>query len=968
MEYFKNTFNNITKYNKYDYLFKNEIEKYYLVINKILYIIPYIQIYICNKKYSNNDITNILELVLFRNMLQGSSQIYTGFNFEYIINDKLSKNYTKKLIIANFSTIIYNYDLHCKLNNSKQLSDTLLFLNTDYNDNVVKTRIQEYKSFNNLANIYSSHAKKDYVQFLKNIIKSDKEDKANNIIPDKKYDYISCHIGHIYGINESASIRTNLDLPQYISIIGISLKYLEQNGILVIFTTIVNPNIPSYKKLMGLLNYAFNKCEIISNDINQNIFIGVPEFYIKCTGYKTNISENLINKLIQMGIDTIDYIYNVCDIIDYFNNYIQNNLHQGLFYKADNIANQSSRQIKSTHKTHTTHKTLINKMSFNISKFLSKTSTKTNISIDKSKNSKNSKNSKKNKKLIKIKNKNLVSRKTNFMLEQIYYIEDIMIPELDTIMQNTEIQFKVMLLCSKIESIFIEFFEMVNNYIENSIKIDDKGNPYVSELVIQHKTYTNLSKLLTFLEYNKLPYNKHALAIFQDKQDELINSFYNLYNPVNSYLIHYNDPISKKIIKNALNNFKLCKPYNLEEIDNNFKRIDIAYKVQVNILDSINLTVDTLPKSVKYASEDLTRGLSKFISNRYSAKLPHHIISNTFIKLWECMTIFNLVSKFKKDNTFRVFHICEAPGQMILSCKYFVDQKRKNITDYQWIANSLNPFNYENKIKYGKPLGDDYGLIRENPQKWLWGADNTGDITRVKNIKWFKEYINRKFIAKDANPKLDLIVGDGGLGTGNDTLLLQKLDLAQVIMVLACSSIDGACVIKHFTPYITNHPETLDATSFFVSFLYMYYVSFDEVSLFKPYSSNPDSGEFYVIGKGFKGIEDSVLERLYKILDNFKVNDALISKDMLPETFLMQVSGFIETMANYNIQGMEKTNLLLTCYKYNKDTKSDKSGKSDISIAKINKLLHCNKFLDENNIENILVPRYNKWIKIYEFV
>jgi hypothetical protein len=30
--------------------------------------------------------------------------------------------------------------------------------------------------------------------------------------------------------------------------------------------------------------------------------------------------------------------------------------------------------------------------------------------------------------------------------------------------------------------------------------------------------------------------------------------------------------------------------------------------------------------------------------------------------------------------------------------------------------------------------------------------------------------------------------------------------------------------------------------------------------------------------------------------------------------------------------------------------------KTDISTAKINKLLHCNKFLDKDNIENILVP------------
>jgi hypothetical protein len=90
-------------------------------------------------------------------------------------------------------------------------------------------------------------------------------------------------------------------------------------------------------------------------------------------------------------------------------------------------------------------------------------------------------------------------------------------------------------------------------------------------------------------------------------------------------------------------------------------------------------------------------------------------------------------------------------------------------------------------------------------------------------------------------------------------------------------------------------------------------------------------------------------------------------------------------MTNYNIQGMEKTNLLLTCYKYNNDQESnilnksnklDKTRKQDNSATllkleqtyKINKLLHYDKFLDEDNIETILVPKYKEWIKIYEFI
>ena len=400
-----------------------------------------------------------------------------------------------------------------------------------------------------------------------------------------------------------------------------------------------------------------------------------------------------------------------------------------------------------------------------------------------------------------------------------------------------------------------------------------------------------------------------------------------------------------------------------------------------------NLKLKDIPISVKYATEDMTRGLSKFISIRYSNKLPIANISNAFTKLWEILLLFNIASpenylnteedkgkdkgkgKGVLDNVLRVFHICEAPGQMILAFKYFVKNKCKHITDMQWVANSLNPYSISiniNTIKYGKPLGDSYDLIKNNPTKWLWGSDNTGDITNVNNIKWFKNYINTKFLTPNNN-KLHLIIGDGGLGTGNNTLSLQKLDLAQVIMVLACSSIGGSCIIKHFTPYMTNHPETINATSFFISFLYLYYVTFEEVIFFKPYSSNMDSGEFYVIGKGFKGITKPQLENLYEILDNFKVNNSLIDKKLMPDNFILQITSFINIMTNYNIKGIEKTNLLLNCYKLNNITNITKSSNKKNNYNK-KKILQCDVFLNNDNIENILVPRYNQWLKITQFI
>jgi hypothetical protein len=132
-------------------------------------------------------------------------------------------------------------------------------------------------------------------------------------------------------------------------------------------------------------------------------------------------------------------------------------------------------------------------------------------------------------------------------------------------------------------------------------------------------------------------------------------------------------------------------------------------------------------------------------------------------------------------------------------------------------------------------------------------------------------------------------------------------------------------------------------------------LAFAEVSLFKPYTSNPDSGEFYVIGQGFLGVDNEELERLYKILERMEVNDSIITRDKIPETFIYQISGFLDRITNLNVMSIEKQNLLLTCYK-------------DGQNPKLKKYLKCDNFLDKDKLVMIQKPRFEEWIKRYEFI
>jgi hypothetical protein len=497
------------------------------------------------------------------------------------------------------------------------------------------------------------------------------------------------------------------------------------------------------------------------------------------------------------------------------------------------------------------------------------------------------------------------------------------------------------------------------------------NNLFNNNKIIKNKITKNnkIKKIHTKLNY----YNKNY-ELF----NKIVNNFYNFDNTINTHLITYNDNETQLLIKKGLTNFKLCKSYSYDILNEYFDKISLSYKVKEKLLNSLNIS--RAPIEIINIVNDFTRGVSTYININYKDKPIK--ISNAFCKLWEILEVFdtiipkNINNSYKKQK-FKVFHIAEAPGNMIECAKYFV-KKRSNIklNNYEWKANSLNPNNLKNQEIYGKGniFDDEYKLMKKNPDNWLWGEDDTGDITNTMNIKWFKNYINTKWLIHK-NDKLNLICGDGGLKTDYDPILLQKLDLAQVIMVLACSSIGGSCIIKHFTPYIKRHSNTYEASGFFIGFLYLYFITFEHVNLFKPYTSNPDSGEFYVIGTGFKGIEETQLTNLYEILDNFKLNDGIIKKEDIPESFVIQINGFLEKISNLNTINIEKQNLLLNCYKENQDktknyykkTKKNKIIKNNVSNIYINEKLYCNKLLNKNTIKELLIPRYKEWIKMYNF-
>lgn len=788
-------------FKKYNSYFIDGYNKYKLISSKLLFNFFY-GTEKCSKYYSNAYIDK--QISSLTDLEKTEAKGNPSYNFQTVIIN--NKHKAKTLIISRIAGVIYRFRL---LKNTNKFD---LFLLGSLGSNRFE-KIAAYKELDQIHHIYSSHEKAKYVQSLR--------DLQSDTLEIQKYKLVSCHYGYITGLALSASYRILLVLPDIISSLGIAFKTLETGGTLLVFWTIINVQVPSVKIILGLLAFAFDSVRVITDDINQNFFQGVPEYYLECKGYKANLSTNLINQLLEVGIRGGDYSYRICDILDYYELYARINPNQTLFYNntdSDTPVSSTSRiyNSKKSSKVRTSRikKTIKNK-SIRISQFLATTSKK-------SKTSRKSGTSRYSKKQT--------SSRYQINPPEIKYIENFELPleEWNAIQQDVETGYKVMILANRLEGIFIDFFDKANHMIANDLELDANGIPRVKEQAITTRKVNDIRRFVSMLETNNIAYNKHLLTILKEQEDELISRFYSLDNTINTRLIRYRDSTSRTLEKHGFDNFKLGAPFESDFMNNCFDKINLAYRVKENMKIVLGIgTGERVPKIIQEGYEDMTRSLPQYITARYSSTLPAIKISNAFTKLWEVLAVFGeLIPSAKSVEKFRVFHICEAPGQMILAMKYFIEKKRRNIVEYDWHANSLNPYNKANQEMYGKVFADDYGLIRANPKKWIWGADGTGDITRVSNIKWYRNYI--KSIGGIGSSGVDIIVGDGGLSTQSgpgleNPLILQKLDLAQVVAVLACSKKGGACVIKHFTPYIKKHTSTYSAAGFFIGFLYLYY-------------------------------------------------------------------------------------------------------------------------------------------------
>jgi hypothetical protein len=227
--------------------------------------------------------------------------------------------------------------------------------------------------------------------------------------------------------------------------------------------------------------------------------------------------------------------------------------------------------------------------------------------------------------------------------------------------------------------------------------------------------------------------------------------------------------------------------------------------------------------------------IGKVLVAKLSKDRRNKHVSNGWIKYYELLS--PLMVKDDKDK--RAFFNAELPGSGIMALER-LDQRRT----YRWVASSLVPSEGTSALK------DSYGLFRDNPSRWLMTPDNDGDCTKLPNV------ID---LAARAGA-IDLYSHDAGMDISDnfddEEFINLKLHVGCALVGFLCLNRGGKFVVKGFMSF-TRLGRWL---------IKRYMDLFDSASLIKPTASRDRNDEYYLVGKGYRGLNVELEEVMKAIL------------------------------------------------------------------------------------------------------
>lgn len=299
--------------------------------------------------------------------------------------------------------------------------------------------------------------------------------------------------------------------------------------------------------------------------------------------------------------------------------------------------------------------------------------------------------------------------------------------------------------------------------------------------------------------------------------------------------------------------------------------------------------------------EDL-RGKHGVLVQNYGAE----IVTNAWLKMYETMPFLEplLEKQEKNSKDLHTFHIAEAPGNFILAINHYMKTMHSGL-HWEWLANSYRDVG--TVVREDAPshyLEDQYGLMANYPDRWMYGADGDGDITSTANIRSFAQDIKSKFDGELQFITSDVKYVPVDVNYDEEEMINIPVHLGHLLCALHTLSPGGIMLLKEFTFF--------EAPS--VSLLYIMACVFDKLLVIKPETSKPANSEVYILGIGFrKPLTELQAERLFNIMTYIRSlniadgSPSIFRKKDIPEAFYKKVLELSQKLAEMQIEQLHKS-------------------------------------------------------------
>ncbi|KAG7323755.1 hypothetical protein KOW79_013457 [Hemibagrus wyckioides] len=256
--------------------------------------------------------------------------------------------------------------------------------------------------------------------------------------------------------------------------------------------------------------------------------------------------------------------------------------------------------------------------------------------------------------------------------------------------------------------------------------------------------------------------------------------------------------------------------------------------------------------------------------------------------------------------------VCAGPGGF---SEYVLWRKRWHAKGFGMTLKGANDFKLEDFYSAPSELFE--------PYYGEGGIDGDGDITRPENISAFRNFV----LESTEKRGLHFLMADGGFSVeGQENLqeiLSKQLLLCQILTALSVVRTGGHFVCKTFDLF----------TPFSVGLIYLLYLCFERVSLFKPVTSRPANSERYVVCKNLKPGSDAVRDYLFKV--NLKLNHLRQSEsdvtDVVPLEVIKGDTDFFQHMMDSNERHCSvQIKALAKIHAYVRDTTLSEPRQADI--------------------------------------